>query len=134
MKLVGITKRFSKSYKEITMMESFFRKNRWLKAWNLINPFQPSVAINTETSHLICGANQMNDFYMKCSTGPKWVKQKSSRLLFSCEFCKNFGRAIPEKSVKATFSVKFENKQWTQDASWKSIWGKVLKSRPSKFV
>ena len=97
MKLVGTTKRFSKSHKEITMMESYFWKNRRLKAWNLINPFQPSVAINAETSHLICGAKKS------------------------------------EKSVKATFSVKFENKQWTQDVSWKSIWGKVLKSRSSKI-
>ena len=41
---------------------------------NKFNPFQPSVAFNIETSHLICSANQMTGFYMKCNIGMKWVK------------------------------------------------------------
>ena len=39
-----------------------------------INQFQPSVTFRIETSHLICTANQMTGFYMKCNTGLKWVK------------------------------------------------------------
>ena len=38
-----------------------------------VNPFQPSVAFNTETSHLICSPKQMTDFCMKRNTGLKWV-------------------------------------------------------------
>ena len=38
-----------------------------------IAPFQHSVGFHTETSHLICSANQMIGFYMKCNTELKWV-------------------------------------------------------------
>ena len=33
--------------------------------------FQPAVAFQIETSHLIYAANQMASFYTKCSTGMK---------------------------------------------------------------
>ena len=39
-----------------------------------VNIFQPSIAFHIETSHLICSANQMTGFYMKCNTELKWVK------------------------------------------------------------
>ena len=43
-----------------------------------VNPFQPGVAIDVETSHLFCSAKQMTGFYMKTSTdgltGAKWAK------------------------------------------------------------
>ena len=42
----------------------------------LINPFQSTVTFHIETNHLICTANQMTGFYMKCKTGVKWVKGK----------------------------------------------------------
>ena len=35
--------------------------------------FIPSVAFHIETSHLICRANQMTGFYIKCNTGLKWA-------------------------------------------------------------
>ena len=38
-----------------------------------VNPFQHSVGIYIETSHLICTADQITGFYMKCNTGLKWV-------------------------------------------------------------
>ena len=38
-----------------------------------VSPFQPSVAFHLEISHLICTANQVTGFYMKCNTGLKWV-------------------------------------------------------------
>ena len=41
-----------------------------------INTFQPSVTLHLETTHLICIANQMTGFYMKCNTGLKRVNQK----------------------------------------------------------
>ena len=34
---------------------------------SLINPFQTSVAFHIETNRLICRANQMAGFYMKCN-------------------------------------------------------------------
>ena len=47
--------------------------------------FQPSLAFYIETSHLIYTANQMTSFYMKCSTGLKWVKgyNKSKLQIYS---------------------------------------------------
>ena len=70
------------------MMESYF----------LFKPFQPSVAFHIETRHLICTANQMTGFYMKCNTGLEWnnlininpinwsdtLKQFVSKLLTNC--------------------------------------------------
>ena len=41
--------------------------------FHIINPIQPSVAFHIETRHLICSANQMTGFYMRCNTGLKWV-------------------------------------------------------------
>ena len=35
---------------------------------------QSSIAIHTETSHLICNGNQTNSFCVKCNNGLKWVK------------------------------------------------------------
>ena len=39
----------------------------------LISPFEPSVASDIETSHLIWNANQMTVFYIRCNTRLKWV-------------------------------------------------------------
>ena len=41
---------------------------------NYVNPYQPSVEFHTETSHLICTANQITGFYEKCNIWLKWVK------------------------------------------------------------
>ena len=38
-----------------------------------IIPLQPSFAFHKETSHLICIANQVNGFFLKCKNGLKWV-------------------------------------------------------------
>ena len=38
------------------------------------NSFQPSVAFHIKNSHLIWTANQKTSFYMKWSTGLKWVE------------------------------------------------------------
>ena len=57
------------------------RSQKTLILWCLIirgtiylNPFQSSIAFYTETSYLICCANQMTGFYMKCYNWLKWVK------------------------------------------------------------
>ena len=34
------------------------------------------VAFHIETSHLICSANQMTSFFMKCNAGLKWIQTK----------------------------------------------------------
>ena len=39
-----------------------------------INPFQPTLTFNKETSHLICSVNQVTCFSMKCNTWLRWVK------------------------------------------------------------
>ena len=46
------------------------------------NQFQPNVAFNIGTSHLICNANQMTGFYMKRNTGLKKVRRSVYQLLF----------------------------------------------------
>ena len=46
-----------------------------------MNQFYPIVVFHIETSHLICSANQMTFFYMKCNTGMKWVKRKCWKYL-----------------------------------------------------
>ena len=37
-------------------------------------PISASVAFHIKTSQLICTANQLTGFYMKCNTRLKWVK------------------------------------------------------------
>ena len=56
-----------------TYMEQQSR-NYWFRIKVYINPIQSSFAFHIETSHLICSANQMNDFYMECNTVLKRVK------------------------------------------------------------
>ena len=57
----------------------FAEQINWLVSiwWQLypgyINPFKHSVPFHIETSHLICKANQMTGFFMKCNAGLKWV-------------------------------------------------------------
>ena len=46
-------------------------------------PFQSSVAIHIETSHLICIANEITGFYMESNTGLKWVKIKGLTTTFA---------------------------------------------------
>ena len=41
--------------------------------------FPPGVTFQIETSYFICTANQMTGFYLKCSTGLKWIKCKLKR-------------------------------------------------------
>ena len=40
-----------------------------------LTPFQLNVVFDIETSHLICIANKMTSFYIKCNTGLKWVQK-----------------------------------------------------------
>ena len=40
-----------------------------------VNLFKPNFPFHIETGNFICNANQMTDFYMKCDTGLKWVKE-----------------------------------------------------------
>ena len=40
--------------------------------------FQSIGEFGIETSHLICTANHMIGFYMKCNTGLKWIKRMIS--------------------------------------------------------
>ena len=44
-----------------------------------VNLLQPSVVFHIETSQLICRANKMTIFYMKCKTWLKRVKQQPVR-------------------------------------------------------
>ena len=37
-----------------------------------VSLFRPIAAFYIETSHLICTANQITGFHIKCNTGLKW--------------------------------------------------------------
>ena len=72
-----------------------------------VNLFQPSVAFYVEASHLICSANQMAGFYMKCSNfryhyrkrhPPKANTNKHLRFLKHSWFM-NFGK-LQEKPLR----------------------------------
>ena len=55
-----------------------------------------SVAFHIETSHLICIANQMTGFYMKCNTGLKSVN-------FYCGGASNLN--FTKKNIPTVFMV-----------------------------
>ena len=75
--LVNILISETKSYEWEMVLKTYLilllHVNRVLR--KAVNHFQPSVAFHIDPSHLICVANQMTGFYMKCSTGLKWVKE-----------------------------------------------------------
>ena len=54
-----------------------------LQRFELLNPFQPSVAFYTDTSYLFYKAKQLTDYYMKCNTGLRQAKAiQANSLLF----------------------------------------------------
>ena len=69
------------SYNNVSVWETFrifyealeiiFHVNESWNEW--VNPFPLLAACHMETSHLICTANQMTGFYMKCNNWWKWV-------------------------------------------------------------
>ena len=63
-----------------------------------VNPFHASVAFHIETSYLICRANQMTGFYMKCNTEFFICKQK----LWPQSFYSNY---VPLYSLSAILST-----------------------------
>ena len=90
-----------------------------------VNPFQPSVAFYIETSYLICRANRMTGFYMKCNTGLKWVNFIS---LYRDGICPLFGTHntsfYPDKFAARQLRqlvVACENKE--NGCTWNDILG-----------
>ena len=71
-KIGQVTKTNSTKSFSLTMytVVAFRRSNVWNQG-KQINPCQLSVAFHIETSHLICSANQVTGFHMKCNTGVK---------------------------------------------------------------
>ena len=68
---------FKETMKAILVLYYWISRVIYLLAMDLksVNKFQTSVALRTETSHLICIANQMTGFYIKCNTDLRWVTQ-----------------------------------------------------------
>ena len=76
-----------------------------------VNPFQPSVPIHIETSHLICWANQMTGFYMKCKTALNWVKDRKEIFAQQKEILTILAKIkLPQMSNLWQFKTK-----WTKD-------------------
>ena len=57
----------------LTFAKKNKKKKQKKKGNSHINQFQLSIAFHIETSHLMCGTNQMTDFYTKCSTRLKCI-------------------------------------------------------------
>ena len=72
-----------------------------------LNPYQPSVAFHIETSYLICIANQMAGFNMKCNTELKWVNvtQKFSHNATPLKLTMLFKSPNDDYKVKLIFFV-----------------------------
>ena len=56
---------------------------KWEKKNTDLSPFQLIVVFQIETNHSIYTSNQMTGFYIKCKTGPKWVKWFIKRVYLS---------------------------------------------------
>ena len=61
---------FPISFKQLLI--SILHKSLFLQ--KPFNPFRPSSEFHTEIGYLICYANQMTGFCMKCINDVKWVK------------------------------------------------------------
>ena len=74
------------------------------------NPFQSSDGFHIETSHLICIANQVTGFYMKCSPELKW-----------------FSPILSKYWTKNEVSIKDLSSKCHQIRSILRIWSHLLK-------
>ena len=73
LKKVNVT--FIDSIHVLEWIKVYFEKLLfWISIESQVHPLQFSVAFYVETSHLICFANQMTGFSIKCNTGLKLVK------------------------------------------------------------
>ena len=94
-----------------------------------MNPFHPSVAFHMETSHLIFSANQMNSFYMKCSTELKWVNSPPSFFNVNLKIIRNvhLGGIISSKtSIKGFYMLKVSRHLF--EYVWKYLWLVIINS------
>ena len=89
-----------------------------LRSGTLLNPFQPSVAFHTETSHLIFIANQMSGFYEKCITSLKWVNSYSPNVTFLY---------LLKTSENRRFSDVFRGYRNVTLGEWGLTWPKQVK-------
>ena len=73
-------------------LKMFKKKKNWSKFFDFtlqyqqncfiaFNPFQPSAPLYIETSSLICRANQVSGFCVKCITKLKWIIRPSLKFL-----------------------------------------------------
>ena len=95
-----------------------------------MNPFQPSVAFHMETSHLIFSADQVNGFYMKCSTELKWVNSPPSFFNVNLKIIRNVhsGEIISSKtSIKGFYMLKVSRHLF--EYVWKYLWLVIINSK-----
>ena len=95
-----------------------------------MNPFQPSVAFHMETSHLIFSADQVNGFYMKCSTELKWVNSPPSFFNVNLKIIRNVhsDEIISSKtSIKGFYMLKVSRHLF--EYVWKYLWLVIINSK-----
>ena len=80
-------------------------KNPALLGLKHVNSFHPSVALHIKTSRLICIANQMTGFYMKCNAVLKWLK---TRIFF-------------ERSITFLLVVEIRTEEYWKNVALKMI-------------
>ena len=77
-------------------------------AWK--NLFEPSVPFHVETSHLICNANWITGFYMKCNTGLKWVAYSTLLVIQTPQWIQY--SSTQSCFAAAIYLLKVNNKMW----------------------
>ena len=70
---VNMTKFYEHLFQEHLRKAAFVSLLIFLTTFNL---FQPTAAFHIVTSHLVCTANQLAGFCVKCKSGLKWICAK----------------------------------------------------------
>ena len=95
-----------------------FRKkitvSRYCFHWFFVNPFQPTVAFHTETSHFIYNANQMTGYYMNAKLGFNGLITIFNNLVAFFQTCKTSQITGNSFLTQSSPGVIFEEKKTGQ--------------------
>ena len=99
-----------------------FKGSDFFFSWMSINLSQSSVAFYRETSHLLCIANQMTGFCMKCNTRLEWIKEPLNKFLMMLLISsKNSGlllRSWPDVIYSTTWGFEFDTYVFVRRVCW----------------
>ena len=119
MKLVGITKRFSKSYKEITMMESFFEKIVGWRPGTLLTHFSPVLPLTQRPAIWFVVQIKWLISIWNAALGPNELNKRVRNCCFPVNFAKILEELFQKNLLKQLFllSLKTNNEHRMQVGS-----------------